>query len=361
MTTSCHFGECGKSCFPFVRAAAIAALMAIVAVLFSSCGGDPPKQSRTDFVLGTTITVTTYGRVSSDLVDHVFARVHEIERKMSTSEEDYSDTELLRVNARAGAGAVSVSADTFSVLKEALAFSELSGGAFDVTVHPLVRLWGIGTEGAAIPDAEQLSAALELVDYRAVQLNPDDTSILLPQPGMGVDVGGIAKGYAADEAARILKEAGIKSALLDFGGNIVTVGHKPDGSLWRIGIQVPDASRGDFLGIATVADQSIVTSGTYERFFEQGGVRYHHILDTRTGYPVQNGLTSVTIITTASIEADALSTAVFALGLEEGYPLAEALSDVEAIFVTDDGGVYITPGGSEIFELTNEDYEFRRL
>lgn len=342
-------------------AAAVLTLIATISVLFVGCGGDPPKHSRTAFLLGTTITVTTYGRVSSDVMDQVFARVGEIERKMSTSEKDYSDTELLRVNARAGAGAVSVSADTFAVVREALGFSELSGGAFDVTVYPLVRLWGIGTEAAAVPDAERLSAALELVGYRAVQMDQDDVSISLPQPGMGVDVGGIAKGYAADEAARILREAGIESALLDFGGNILTVGHKPDGSLWRIGIQVPDASRREFLGIATVAEQSIVTSGTYERFFEQDGVRYHHILDTHTGYPVQNGLTSVTIITTASMEADALSTAVFALGLEEGYRFAEALADVEAIFVTDDNGVYTTSGVGEIFELTNEDYELRRF
>lgn len=340
--------------------ATIAALMAIVAVLIGGCGGDPLKQSRTEFVLGTPITVTTYGRTSSDLLDQVFARVLDIEQKMSTSEEDYSDTELLRVNARAGTGAVSVSADTFDVVREALFFSELSGGAFDLTIYPLVRLWGIGTESAAVPDAGRLSVALELVDYRAVQLDPDDTSILLLRPGMGVDVGGIAKGYAADEAARILREGGIESALLDFGGNIVTVGHKPDGSLWRIGIQVPDAGRGEFLGIATVANLSLVTSGTYERFFEQDGVRYHHILDTRTGYPVRNGLTSVTIITTASMEADALSTALFALGLEEGYRLAESLAGVEAIFVTEDNEVFITSGGSEIFELTNDDYEIQR-
>jgi len=346
---------------PFVRKAAIAMLLAATAVFLAGCAGDPPKKLRTEFILGTTITVTTYGRVSSDLLDQLFARVQEIEDKMSTSEKDHSDTELLRVNGAAGTGRVSVSADTFSVVEAALGFSKLSGGAFDVTVHPLVRLWGIGTEGATVPDARQLTAALELVDYRAVQLDSDDTSILLPQAGMGVDVGGIAKGYAADEAAQILKGGGVESALLDFGGNILTVGRKPDGSRWRIGIQVPDASRGEFLGIASVADQSVVTSGTYERFFEEGGVRYHHILDTRTGYPVQNGLASVTIIATDSIDADALSTAVFALGLEAGYLFAENLAGVEAILVTDDNGVYTTSGAGEIFELTNKDYTLRRL
>ncbi len=346
---------------PRLSVVAIATLMTITAAFLGGCGGDPPRQSRTEFFLGTPITVTTYGRISRDLLDQVFARVGEIERKMSTTEEDHSDTELLQVNAAAGIGPVSVSPDTFRVVREALAFSELSSGAFDVTVHPLVRLWGIGTESAAIPDDEQLSAALKLVDYRAVRINPEDRSILLPQPGMGVDVGGIAKGYAADEAARILRAAGIQSALLDFGGNILTVGHKPDGSPWRIGIQTPDASRGEFLGIATVADQAVVTSGTYERFFEQGGIRYHHILDTHTGYPVQNGLASVTIVATDSIEADALSTVVFALGPEAGRLIIEAMPHVEAILVTDDNEVSITSGAGEIFQLTNEEYELRPL
>lgn len=344
-----------------VRHATVLVLIAAASAFLTGCAGDPPKQSRTELLLGTTVTVTTYGRVSADLIDEVFARVDEIEHRMSTSEEDYSDTELLRVNAAAGTQTATVSADTFEVVKEALAFSELSGGAFDVSVHPLVRLWGIGTESAAVPDPERLSEALELVDYRAVEINPDDRSIWLPKAGMGVDVGGIAKGYAADEAGRILREGGVESALLDFGGNILTVGHKPDGSRWRIGVQMPDAGRGEFLGIATVADQSVVTSGTYERFFEEGDVRYHHILDTNTGYPVQNGLSSVTIIATDSIQADALSTAVFALGLEEGHAFAESLPNVEAIFVTDGNDVYITSGAGEIFELTNENYQLREL
>jgi FAD:protein FMN transferase len=345
----------------FVRIAATLWFLVGSLVYLSGCAGAPERTTRTEFLLGTTITVTTYGRVSEELLDQVFERVDEIERRMSTSEDDYSDTELLAVNAAAGIGAVTVSADTFEVVRAALDFSELSGGAFDVTIHPLVRLWGIGTEAAAIPDPVELSAALGLVDYRAVETDSGDQSILLPRSGMGVDVGGIAKGYAADEAARVLREAGIESALLDFGGNILTVGNKPDGSPWRIGIQVPDATRGEFLGVATVTGQSVVTSGTYERFFESGGVRYHHILDTNTGYPVQNGLASVSIITTASIQADALSTVVFALGLDEGFAFVETLPDVGAILVTETNDVYLTSGVGEIFELTNESFHLSEL
>lgn len=342
--------------------AALALLgLAVLLLSLSGCAGEPPKQTRTEFVLGTAVSVTTYGRVDDEVFDEVFARVTEIEEKMSTSTEDYSDTELLAVNAAAGDRAVAVSPDTFSVVERALEFSRVSGGVFDVTIHPLVRLWGIGTEDATIPDEGAIERTLDSVDYTAVELDAENRSIGLPKPGMGIDVGGIAKGYAADEAAAILREAGVESALLDFGGNILTVGRKPDGSPWRIGIQVPDARRGQSLGIATVASTSVVTSGTYERFFEQDGTRYHHILDTETGYPVRNGLDSVTIITANSMDADALSTTAFALGLERGFAFIDEMPEVEGIFVTEDRRVITTPGAVDFFELTNDDYRLSSL
>ena len=344
----------------FAVVLAVAAAFA-AAVTLAGCDRPPERQSRTELLLGTTVTVTTYGNGGSDAIDAVFRRVEEIERKMSTSEGDYDRTELMDVNTVSGTEPVVVSADTFGVVQRALEFSASTGGAFDVTVYPLVKLWGIGTEGARIPSAEEIETATALVDYRRVRMNGDRRSIYLPETGMGIDVGGIAKGYAADEAARILREAGVRHALLDFGGNILTVGRKPDGSPWRIGIQVPDASRGNYLGVASVEDKAVVTSGTYERFFIEDGVRYHHILDTRAGYPVQNGLRSVTVITTDSISADALSTAVFALGLKEGRAFVEAREDTEALFITEDNGLYVTSGVDEVFELTNDEYELRSL
>ena len=333
--------------------------MLLFVATLGACSGTPPRETRTELLLGTTVTVTIYGKSDSAVFDDVFARVEEIEQKMSTSEDDYDATELMQVNDAAGAGAVTVSRDTLDVVKVALAFSEATGGAFDVTVFPLVKLWGIGTEGAHVPTLTEIESATALVNYRDVRLNEDDLSIYLPKAGMGIDVGGIAKGYAADEAAAILKVAGVKHALLDFGGNILTVGDKPDGSLWRIGIQVPDGTRGEYLGIATVADQAVVTSGTYERYFEEDGVRYHHILDTKGGYPVQNGLESVTIFTKDSISADALSTAIFALGLDAGYQFVDERPDTEALFVTSDKEIYMTSGVGDIFEVTNEEYERR--
>ena len=325
------------------------------------CSSPPVRQSETEFILGTTISVTTYGDVPDDLVEAIFARVREIEEKMSISEEDYSMTELIAVNEAAGERAVEVSADTFEVVRQAIAYSRSTEGAFDVSVQPLVSLWGIGTEDAAIPEETAIGEALEHVDYRQVRLDADAMTVYLPEPGMGIDVGGIAKGYAADEAARMLREAGVESALLDFGGNILTVGRKPDGSDWRIGIQVPDSSRGDYIGIADVVDKAVVTSGTYERYFIEDGVRYHHILDTETGYPVRNELGSVTILTEESMRADALSTAVFAMGLEQGMQFVEGLPDIEALFVTNESTVYFSSGMGDYFEITNEEFTAAEL
>ncbi|MFW5745297.1 MAG: FAD:protein FMN transferase [Spirochaetota bacterium] len=338
--------------------AATAILVATAAaLLLAGCESRPPEpHSETELLLGTTVSVTTYGDVPDEVYSRAFDRVLEIEERMSTSEEDYTMTELMAVNDAAGETPIDVSEDTFHVVAQAVEYSRLTGGAFDVSVQPLVSLWGIGTDRASVPPEEEIQTAVAAVDHRAVRLDEQNQEIFLPEPGMGIDVGGIAKGYAADEVARILREEGVQSALLDFGGNIQTVGTKPDGSAWRIGVQVPDAARGQYIGIADVVDLSVVTSGTYERYFVEDGVRYHHILDTKTGYPVRNGLDSVTIIAGESIEADALSTAVFAMGLEDGLAFVEGLADAEAFFVTSEREVIMSSGMNEYFELTNEDY-----
>jgi FAD:protein FMN transferase len=313
-----------------------------------------------EYLLGTVIRATVYADNAADLLDSVFDRVAEIEAKMSTSEDDYDRTELLDVN-RAPAGTdVTVSQDTFEVLREALRYSRLSDGAFDVTVWPLVKLWGIGSGNETVPAEDLIAEALALVDHRRLSLN-DDGTVTLPDEGMGLDVGAIAKGYAADEAAAILRDGGVDHALLDFGGNILVIGDKPDGTAWRIGVQRPDARRSEYIGIVSAVDRTVVTSGPYERFFVEDGVRYHHILDPKTGYPSRNGLEQVTIVSERSIDADALSTAGYILGLEEAWKLVESLDGVEAIFATEDRRVYVTPGltdpdGAARFRKTDEEY-----
>ncbi|NBF39721.1 MAG: FAD:protein FMN transferase, partial [Spirochaetes bacterium] len=210
---------------------------------------------------------------------------------------------------------------------------------------------------AAVPSEEEIAERLEKVDYRKVRLDAEEQTIYLPEEGMGLDVGGIAKGYAAEEVARILREEGIEHALLDFGGNILAIGVKPDGSKWKIGIQNPRQNRGEFLGIVEDEAMTVVTSGDYERYFEADGVRYHHIINSETGHPARTGLSSVTIVAGDSTEADTLSTAVYVMGVERGAELIESLDGIEAAFVTKERSVYMTSGMAESFEVTHESFE----
>jgi thiamine biosynthesis lipoprotein len=311
------------------------------------------NRSRTEIdLLGTTCTITLYKGGSQAALDAAFARLAEIDARMTISK---SESEVMSVNRAAGQRPIAVTPDVFFVIKRGLDFSGLSGGAFDITVAPLVKLWGIGTASARVPSAAEIRSALALVGYRGLALSEKDSTVFLKRAGMGIDLGAIAKGYAADEAVRVLGLQGVTAALVNLGGNVLTMGIKPDGTPWRIGIQNPEEPRGTYLGVVEIGALSVVTSGTYERFFEQDGKRYHHILDTRTGFPAWNGLSAVSIVTAESIVADAYSTVVFALGLQKGKKLIEATGgEVEAIFITDSREIYVTPGLRARFSLSDQ-------
>lgn len=236
---------------------------------------------------------------------------------------------------------VEISDDTAKVLDMALKISELTKGAFDVTIAPVMELWDFTGETAALPNSADIEAALRLVDYTKVQL--DGNTVTLPA-GMSIDLGAIAKGFIADCLTEYLRGRGVESAILDLGGNIIVIGASGEGNAWRVGIQDPDQSRGAYITVVSVTDATVVTSGIYERGFDLDGVRYHHILDTSTGWPIQNGLSSVSIIAGSSMLADALSTACFTLGLEIGKALVEAFDEVEAVFVTTDRDIIYTSG-----------------
>ncbi|MGI6485327.1 MAG: FAD:protein FMN transferase [Tepidanaerobacteraceae bacterium] len=333
------------------------AVMIAALLLITGCGGarvDEPL-TRSNFMLDTIVQVTAYGDNASDVIDDVFERISEIESKMTAVGED---SEVIRINKAAGIKAQTVSSDTFYVIKRGLFYSNQSRGKFDITIGPLVRLWGIGTENVRVPSKSEIFNALENVNYRDVVLDENDNSVFLKNKGMSLDLGGIAKGYAADEAAEVLKKNGIKSAAIDLGGNICVIGKKPDGTMWNIGLQNPFEPRGSIFAIAAVADKTLVTSGVYERFFERDDKRYHHILDTATGYPVENDLVGVTIITDKSIDADALSTTMFSMGLSDGIKLVEKLQEVDAVFVTIDKKVYMSfePDFYD-FKLVSDDFQ----
>lgn len=338
------------------RCAAAAFLIAVVLLTASACGNDSP-QRESRFVLGTTSTITVFDRtVPRGLIDRVFDRVSEIESRMSINESNWDDTELMRINRSAGRAPVAVSEDTFAVIEAGVRLSEATNGAFDITVGPLILLWGIGTPRERVPSEAEIEAVLPLIDYSRVELDAKARTVYLPLEGMAIDVGGIAKGFAVEEAARLLRESGVQHAVLDFGGDIYTVGIRRDGDPWRIGLQNPDSGRGSIIGIINSSDNAVVTSGAYERFFVEDGHRYHHLFDVTTGHPARNSLTSVTAMANDAMVADVYSTAGYIVGLEDGLRLFNDSVEVEGIFVTEDRTVHVTPGMEGVFRISGDDF-----
>jgi thiamine biosynthesis lipoprotein len=305
-------------------------------------------------MLGTVCTVNLYTQGSTALYSAIFSRLQAIEALMSATLTG-SDVDL--INQNAGREPVKVHEEVLEVLETAVQYAELSDGAFDPTVGPLVKLWDIGSETPELPSEAAIREALSHINWRNVFIDRAAGTVLLKHPGMVLDLGAIAKGYAADEAARILKEARIDGAIIDLGGNIFAFGAKEGDTVpWRIGVQNPLDERGTYIGVLTVQHKSIVTSGVYERYADINGVRYHHILSTKNGYPVDNSILSVTIVAASSMDADALSTTVFTLGYEKGAALLADLDKAEAIFVFTDKCIRLTKGAVPMFTLTNKEY-----
>ncbi|MFZ7101644.1 MAG: FAD:protein FMN transferase [Peptococcaceae bacterium] len=322
-------------------------------------GSEPTAQ--TAFLMGTIVKITIFDDIADEnIFPEVFARVQEIEDKM-TINKDTDKSEIIKLNALAGQEFVTLSPDTFFVLAKGKDYSVLSQGKFDITIGPLVKLWDIGTEEARVPADITIQEKLPLINYNNLHLNKDSRQAKLQEKGMIVDLGAIAKGYAADEAARILRKKGIEHGIINLGGNILVLNTKPDGSSWRLGLQDPETPRGDYMGIVKLDNQALVSSGTYERYLEQDGKRYHHIIDPRTGYPAANNLNSVSIITKNSTDADALSTTIFLLGLEKGMELIETLPDTEAIFITTEKKVFVSSGiDRDIFQIVKDEYKLQK-
>ncbi len=313
--------------------------------------------SRTEFLMDTVMTIKLYDKTDEKVLDKVFERLEEIESRMSVTIEN---SDISKINENAGIKPVTVNEDTYFVIKEAKHYAEISHGAYDPTIGPLVDLWNIVSgerERDSIPTNEEINEKKSYVNYKNLELL-DNNQVFLKDKNMKINLGGIVKGYAADEVKRVLTENGVNAAIIDLGGNVFAHGEKVDGSSWKIGIQNPLEFTGSYLGIIQVIDKSIVTSGDYERFFEYKGKRYHHILDAKTGYPSENELTGVSIISQRSIDGDALSTTLFVLGLDRGMELVNSLENVEAIFVLKDKSVYLTDNLKDKFILKDGNTTF---
>ncbi len=310
--------------------------------------------SQTDFLLGTVVKITLYDHQSEEILNLCMNKLKELEDTLSINK---TGTLIDKINEQAGISPVVVDQDTYQVIEKGLTYSQLTDGAFDLTVGPVVKLWNIGFPEARVPSTDEIKNTLPLVGFDKVILNPNESTVYLTEKGMCLDLGGIGKGYAADEVTKLLKTHGVRHAIIDLGGNLYTLGYKPGNKLWSIGVQDPFNPRGKIIGRLKTANKSIVTSGIYERYLEdENGHKYHHILDPKTGYPYDNQIAGVTIISDSSTDGDALSTAVFAMGIEKGIAFVESLDGVDAIFVTSDAKVYTTTGVEDNFVLTNESF-----
>lgn len=314
-----------------------------------------PVQPRTEFVLGTVCTVNLFERGTEAAYTEIFMRLRDLETILSANRDD---TNVAEINRNSGVQPIAATSETLEVLREGLRFAEISGGLLDPTVGPLVKAWNIGTEQAAIPTPQAIAEACRLVDYRNAVINDDKKTVYLTEPGMKLDLGAIAKGYAADEVAKIIEKKGINRAIIDLGGNILALGSKSPGKPWKIGIRNPENDEGGSVLAVLAENSAIVTSGVYERFFMEGGKHYHHLLNPLTGYPEDNALLSVSIVTAKAIDADALSTTVFLLGLDQGMKLIEAMDGVEAIFIDKTKSVHVSSGLRPAVTMIDEDYRF---
>ena len=310
----------------------------------NSDAGSQEPVSATAIKLNTAVTVTIYDSQDRELLTECMNLCDKYEKIFSRTA---SDSELYQLNHRE-LTPVAGTEDTFQVsdplaelIRKGLYYSELSEGAFDIAIEPLTSLWDFTAEDPQVPEDRLIQEALTKCDYHNVSVS-DNNEVILKTEDTAIELGAIAKGYIADRLKDYLISQGVKSAIINLGGNVLCIGGKPDDSSFKIGIQKPFADRSETIAVMDIKDKSVVSSGVYERCFEQDGTLYHHLLNPRTGYPYDNGLIAVTIISDESVDGDALSTTCFALGLEDGMKLAESLDNVQAFFVTSDYEIHYT-------------------
>ena len=336
--------------FRMKRPLAALLLLALLAGCTSAPTQARPTAENTFFAMDTVMTLRLYEGGDEGLLDEAEDRVKELEALWSVTDEG---SEIYTLNRD---GEAELSRSTADLLDTALGMCRRTDGALDITIYPVLRAWGFTTGEYAIPTEAELAALLSLVDYTKVEW--DGVRAALPE-GMEIDLGSVAKGYTGDELSYLLKENGVTSAMLDLGGNIQTVGAKPDGSPWRVGVRDPEGDGN--IGVVEVVDQAVVTSGGYERYFEEGGVRYWHILDPQTGAPAHSGLISVTVVGDCGAVCDALSTALFVMGREEAVDFwlrHGAELGFELVLVEENGSVTITGGLEGRFTLSQKDRVF---
>lgn len=301
------------------------------------------QASRDLFAMDTYMKVDAYGERAEEAVDAAVREIERLDALLSTGEES---SEVSKINKNGGG---TLSTDTAYLMEWSLELYKDTEGAFDIAVYPIMQEWGFADGEYKVPSEEKLQALLEIADASGIHYNEETREAVFEKEGMAIDFGGIAKGYTSSKIKDIYREYEIESGLINLGGNVQAVGGKTDGSSWKVAIQDPDGGE-EYLGILEVRDKAVITSGGYERYFEQDGITYHHIIDPSNGYPAQNGLTSVTIISGDGTLADGLSTSLFIMGLDKAAEYWKNHRELfDAILLTDTGELYVTEGISDDF------------
>ena len=334
----------------------IGILFVVVLSVFIVCYGKMQKPEEpitaTAFKLNTVVKVTIYDSQDEKILQDALALCDKYEKIFSRTRTDSEIYLLNEGKLPQEDGYYILSEECAELIGKGLYYSELSGGAFDITIEPLSSLWDFTSGEKQIPDPQTLVEAQKHVGYEKVELKGN--KIRFQEDGMGLELGAIAKGYIADKIKEFLISEGIESAVIDLGGNVLCIGARPDGEAFRVGIQKPFADRNETVATAGIRDRSVVSSGIYERYFEKDGKLYHHILNPKSGYPYESGLTAVTILSDESVDGDGLSTVCFALGLEKGLELINSLPDTQAVFITEDGELHYSEHFEEEVPLNYE-------
>lgn len=306
-----------------------------------------PKKSSTDFfAMDTYMNITAYGENAKQAISQAQKQIKHLDNLWSVTDKN---SEIYAVNHSNGKP-TAVSEETAELLTFSLKMAERTKGALDPTIYPVLNAWGFTTEKYRIPTESEIKKLLKKVDYKKVSLSEKSVQL---KPEMMIDFGAVGKGYASDISAEILRDNGVSSALLDLGGNIKTIGSKPDGSEWRLGVRNPKG-KGN-IGVLSVSDLAVVTSGNYERYFTgKDGKTYGHIIDPATGQPVENGLLSVTIIAKDGKLCDALSTSLFVMGLDKAIDHWRQYKDFDMILITDDEKIFLTNGIKDKFSVEKD-------
>ena len=333
----------------------IIGLLLGLCLLLAGCSGAKIEPvTAYSFCMDTFIQQQWYGENAQATCDEIEAELASLEKLVSLY---IPDSEISRINDAAGKSFVSVSDDTYAILSGSYAVCEETGGLFDITIAPLSLLWNVTGENPHVPSDADIAASQAKVDYRKLLFDDDTKSVMLSEEGMSIDLGGVVKGYAAGKMREIAEEKGV-TGFLSVGGNMLVVGKKPTGGDFLIGLRDPNGGESDYFATISIPGETMATTGAYERWFEQDGVRYHHVLDPFTGYPSNKGLASVTVISTDGLLADCLSTAIFLEGTD-GIDAALCRDDCSVIIVTDDNLVYVSGDISErINPVSGTKYEF---